>query len=166
MQRISIKAAAVLNAHPDDVYATIADYRQGHPSILPKENLYDLQVEQGGYGAGTVIRFKSRVLGAERSFYQRVSEPQPGRVLIEQDIDSIYNLVTTFTVTPVEQGQKSHVEISDTENPGPGFMGFIERIISPIVLPPVFHKELKLLEAAAQKRATSLTTAKQKFNAL
>ena len=52
MGQIKVKAAAVLEARPEVVYATIADYREGHPNIIPKENMYDLQVEQGGYGTG------------------------------------------------------------------------------------------------------------------
>ncbi len=99
MGQITVKAAAVLDACPEDVYATIADYQHGHPNILPKESLYDLQVEQGGYGAGTIIRFKVKALGVEQTAYQRVSEPEPGRVLVEQDIDSARNARTTFTVT-------------------------------------------------------------------
>lgn len=158
MGQIRVKAAAILNARPEDVYATIADYRKGHPHIIPKESLYDLQVEQGGYGADTIIRFKARALGVERSFYQRVSEPEPGKVLVEQDINSVHNAVTTFTVTPLEQGQKSHVEISHTENASPGLQGFIEGVVTSIVMPPVFRKELKLLEAVAQKRETPLAT--------
>src|SRR5712692_9021870 len=154
MGKIITTAAAVLDAHPEDVYATIADYQHGHPNILPQENLYDLQVEQGGYGAGTMIRFKMKALGVEQTFYQRVSEPEPGRVLVEQDIDSVQNVMTTFTVTPVEHEQKSHVEISTTMNTSPGFKGFIERIIVPIMNPQVYRKELKLLEAAAQRRRT------------
>ncbi len=153
MRQIHVKAAAVLDARPEDVYATIADYRNGHPQILPNESLYDLQVEQGGYGADTVIHFKAKVLGVERAMYQRVSEPEPGRVLVEQDIDSPQNIVTTFTVTPVEQAQKSHVEIATTMNASPGLTGLIESIVVPLVNPPVYRKELKQLEAVAQKRA-------------
>ena len=155
MGQITVKAAAVLDARPEDVYATIADYQHGHPDILPKENLYDLQVEQGGYGAGTMIRFKMKVLGVEQSFYQRVSEPEPGRVLVEQDVDSVQNVMTTFTVTPVEHEQKSHVEISTMMNTSPGFKGFMERIIVPIINPQLYRKELRLLEAVAQKRSTT-----------
>ena len=154
MGQITVKAEAVLNACPEDVYATIADYQHGHPNILPKERLYDLQVEQGGYGAGTIIRFKVKVLGVEQAAYQRVSEPEPGRVLVEQDIDSARNAMTTFIVTPVEQDQKAHVEISTTMNTSPGFQGFVERILVPIIQPPVYRKELKLLEIVAQKRST------------
>ena len=155
MGKIIVKAAAVLDVRPEDVYATIADYQHGHPDILPKESLYDLQVEQGGYGAGTMIRFKMKVLGVEQSFYQRVSEPEPGRVLVEQDIDSVQNVMTTFTVIPVEHEQKSHVEISTMMNTSPGFKGFMERIIVPIINPQVYRKELRLLEAVAQKRSTT-----------
>jgi hypothetical protein len=156
MGQIKVKAAAVLDARPEDVYAAIADYRHGHPNIVPKENIYDLQVEQGGYGAGTIIRFKVKVLGVEQSMYQRVSEPEPGRVLVEQDIDSVQNAITTFMVDPIENDQRSHVEISTVMNTSPGFKGFVERIIAPIVNPQIYRKELKLLEAFAQKKRTPL----------
>ena len=155
MGQIKVKAAAVLDARPEDVYGTIADYQHGHPNILPKESLYDLQVEQGGYGAGTMIRFKMKALGVEQCFYQRVSEPEPGRVLVEQDIDSVQNVMTTFMVSPVENEQKSHVEIATTMNTSRGFKGLVERIIVPIINRQVYRKELKLLEAFAQKRNTA-----------
>jgi hypothetical protein len=158
MRQLNTKAAAVLAAPPEDVYATIADYQQGHPNILPKENLFDLVIEQGGYGAGTIIRFKTRILGVEQAFYQRVSEPEPGKVLVEQDIDSAQNATTTFTVLPLAQGQKSHVEISTTMNSRPGIKGFLERILLPIIFPSIYHKELKLLEAVAQKQGTARLT--------
>jgi hypothetical protein len=153
MGQIKISAAAVLNARPEDVYATIADYRHGHPNIIPKENFSDLQVEQGGYGAGTVIRFKVKTLGVEQPAYQRVSEPEPGHILVEQDIDSPRNTITTFTVTPVEQDQKAHVEIVTTMNSNPGFQGLVERFLVPMLLLPVYRKELKLLEEVAQNRS-------------
>ena len=155
MGQIKVKAEAVLDARPEDVYATIADYKKGHPSILPKESFYDLQVEEGRYGAGTIMSFKARVLGVEQSFQQRVSEPEPGRVLVEQDIDSIQNVTTIFKVIPVEQGQKSHVEITTTMNTSPGLKGFVERVVVSIFNPPIYRKELKLLESVAQKKETS-----------
>ena len=161
MGQIKVKAAEVLDARPEDVYATIADYRKGHPRILPKENLYDLQVEEGGYGAGTIIRFKSRILGVEQSFYQRVSEPEPGRVIVEQDIDTKQNFATTFTVIPVEEGKKSQVEISTTMYTSPGIRGFAERVILSIFNPRIYRKEMKLLEAVAQERQTPAAELKQ-----
>ena len=155
MGNIHVKASAILNARSEDVYATIADYRQGHPSII-LGSFYDLQVEQGGYGAGTIIRFKMKVLGVEQAFHQRVSEPEPGRVLVEQDINSAQNVITTFIVTSVENDQKSRVEIDTTMNASPGLAGIVERIIIPIINPRLYAKELKLLEAVAQKKKTAV----------
>ena len=154
MGQISAKAVDILDARPEDVYATIADYHKGHPSILPKKNLYDLQVEQGGYGAGTIIRFKARILGGEQSFHHRVSEPEPGRVLVEQDIEPGQNVTTTFTVTPLKDGKKSQVVICTTLNASPGLRGLVERLLVPLANPPIYRKELKLLEAVAQQRAS------------
>jgi hypothetical protein len=153
MRQITVKAEAVLEAPSEEVYVTIADYHQGHPKILPKE-FSDLQVEQGGYGAGSIIRFKMHVLGMDQSFYHRVSEPEPGRVLVEQDIDPPQQIATTFRVTPLEQGQKSHVEISTTIHPSPGLRGLVESILVPMINPRIYQKELKLLEEVAQRRST------------
>lgn len=153
MGQIMAKAVDILNARPEDVYATIADYHVGHPSILPNKNLYGLQVEQGGYGADTIIRFKARILGVEQSFHHRVSEPEPGRVLVEQDIQAGQNVTTTFTVTPLENGQKSQVEIKTTMNASPGFKGLVESLVVPLANAPIYRKELKLLESVAQRRA-------------
>lgn len=149
-----MRAAATLNAHAADVYATIADYQHGHPNILPKNHLYDLQVEQGGYGAGTIIRFKVKALGFEEAAYQQVSEPQPGHVLVEEDIDSPRNAKTTFTVTPVDQDQKAHVEIVTIMHTSLGFKGLVERLLVPLIQLPVYRKELTLLEAVAQQRSS------------
>lgn len=156
MGLITARAVDILAARPEDVYATIADYHQGHPSILPKENLYDLRVEQGGYGAGTIIRFKARILGVEQTFHHRVSEPEPGRVLVEQDIEEGQNITTTFTVTPLEGGKKSQVEIKTTMKASPGFKGLVERLLIPGANPPIYRKELKLLESVAQQRTSQI----------
>ena len=156
MGHICARAVSMLDARPEDVYATIADYHDGHRRILPKENLYDLQVEQGGQGAGTVIRFKARILGVEQSFHHRVSEPEPGRVLVEQDMDTEQQLATMFIVTPLENGKKSQVEICTTLNASPGLKGIIERLMIPLANPPIYRKELRLLEVVAQQRARKL----------
>jgi hypothetical protein len=158
MGKIHVKASAILSARSEDVYTTIADYRHGHPNILP-DSFYDLQVEQGGYGEGTIIRFKMKVLGLEQTLHQIVSEPEPGRVLVEQDIQSVQNIITTFRVRPVENDQKSHVEIDTKMNTSPGLAGVVERIIVPIINPRIYAKELKLLEAVAQKKRDALTEA-------
>ncbi len=151
MKQISVMASDVLNAKPEDVYATIADYKNGHPRIVPKENFYDMRVEQGGYGEGTIIRFKMKVLGVEQELYQRVTEPEPGHIIVEQDIDAPRQVVTTFTVTPVEDGRKARVEIATTMNTSPGLQGIVERIVIPVINPRLYRRELKQLEAVARE---------------
>jgi hypothetical protein len=54
-------------------------------------------------------------------------------MLVEQDIDSVQNVRTTFTVTPAGHEQKSHVEIATTMNPSPGLKGVVERILVPLI---------------------------------
>lgn len=152
MGQIIVKKEAVVHARPEEVYATIADYREGHPRIIPPENLYDLQIEQGGYGAGTVIRFKSRLFGIEQPFHHRVSEPDPGRVIREDEIDAAQKESNLFIVTPLGDGQKSRVEIVVMMDASPGLKGLIERALAPMGISGLLRKELKLLETVAQQR--------------
>lgn len=156
MRQINARASAVLDAPSTDVYATIADYHQGHSEIVPKKYFHDLQVEQGGYGKGTVTRFKMHVLGVEREFHHRVSEPEPGRILVEQGIASPLNEITTFTVDPLDGGRRSRVEISTVMNASTGLMGLIERIVVPIINKRIYRQELENLEAVARRRSSVL----------
>lgn len=158
MSQIYARAEAILNARPEAVYNAIADYKHGHPHIIPQETFSDLRVEQGGYGAGTVIRFKVKVVGMVVDMYQRISEPEPGHVLVEQDIDSPRNTVTTFTVTPVENHQKAHVIIATTMNASAGLAGLLERLLIPRMNQRIYRKELRLLEAFAQKNSASASS--------
>ena len=58
-----VSTTARMKAAPERVYRIIADYRNGHPQILPKQ-FSNLCVDAGGYGAGTVIRFSMTVMGS------------------------------------------------------------------------------------------------------
>ena len=116
MPRIHVAAAREIGAPPETIYRLLADYRAGHPRILPPEHFLALEVEEGGVGAGTVARTVVRAGGRTQRFHLRVSEPEPGRVLQEQDTE--FSLVTRFTVTPVRGGRASRVEIAtDLEPP-------------------------------------------------
>src|SRR5689334_534578 len=105
MPTLKIKASAVVPAPADVAYELIADYRTGHPSILPPEYFEHLEVEEGGRGAGTKIRFVMIAYGKRTTCYATVTEPEPGRVLVETDRST--GTVTTFTVDP--QGDKAKV---------------------------------------------------------
>lgn len=81
MTEIRVAASAVMPAAPAVVYGILADYRAEHPGILPPEYFHDLTVEQGGVGAGTVIRLRMGGFGGRGTLRGRVEEPEPGRIL-------------------------------------------------------------------------------------
>jgi hypothetical protein len=153
MTRLRAAASAVIDARPEDVYGVIADYRDGHPHILPRENFQDLKVEEGGRGAGTVISFVTVSGGMKRPFRVKVSEPQPGRVLQENDTAS--SLVTTFTVTPEDDGRRSRVQIATEWDASKGPMGVVERLLYPGGMRRIYEKELRQLAGfMASKRGS------------
>lgn len=153
MTQLSISASALIPAPANEIYAVLADYRKGHPAILPQGNLYDLQVEAGGYGAGTIIRFRSKILGSERRFHQVVSEPEPGRVIVEQDIEG--SVSTTFTITPTGEGEQTHVNITTRLEIQPGLEGVVTRLVLPFAMKRIYEKELRQLADYVRNRVGS-----------
>lgn len=151
MPRLRAESSATIPASPDRVYAIIADYRNTHHLILPKENFHSLKVEQGGKGAGTVISFVSRSAGMERHYRMKITEPRPG-VLIEQDLSS--TLATTFTVAPAEDGKASQVTISTEWDASKGVMGVVERFLYPQGMRAIYKKELAQLATVASESSS------------
>ena len=151
MARIEVSHASVLDAPASSVYAVIADYVDGHPRILPPRVFHDLTVEEGGVGAGTVIRFGMRVLGVDRWIRARITEPEPGRVLVESGLDG-NDVVTTFTVDPLDGGQRAAVRF-DTVWTEPGLAGWVQRLVAPLVLRWLYAEEMANLERVATERA-------------
>lgn len=152
----TVKASARVGAPADVVYSIIADYRNGHPHILPKKYFEWLEVEQGGRGEGTVIRFQMRVLGQSRVLRAVVTEPDPGRVLVETDTGGA-GPVTTFTVEPEESG--SHVTFSTKLTSAGGLIGFAERFVLRRLLRRIYVCELEQLGRVAVERSTVRTVA-------
>jgi hypothetical protein len=145
-QPIRIKATRTVAGPVDQVYAILADYRVGHPSILPARAFAELTVERGGQGAGTVIGFGMKSFGTVRWARAAVDEPEPGRVLRERTLDE-KDIVTTFTVDHLEPG-RSRVTIETTWTPR-GLGGLFERLLAPPFLARVYAEELENLEAVA-----------------
>ena len=150
MARHPISATALIPSPPGDVYAVIADYRDGHARIVPRPPFASLAVEQGGTGAGTVIRVETRVMARTQGFRAVVSEPEPGRVLVETNSTGF---VTTFTVEPRDGGRRSEVTISTVLPARAWPLGAVEGWIMRRFLRPVFARELALLAEVAAERA-------------
>lgn len=143
-------ASALIQAPAQELYTIIADYHHGHPQILPQPPFVALVVEQGGTGAGTVIRVDMRVLGQLQTFRAVVTEPEPGRVLVETN-DNGY--VTTFTVEPRAEGRHACVTIATEMTSRAGMLGTLERWFVTWLMRRVFVKELEQLERVAAKGA-------------
>jgi len=145
--------SATVKAPARQVYAILADYHQGHPQILPKQ-FNGLTVEQGGTGAGTHLRFAMKVMGQMHHFQSVVSEPEPGRVLVESNISATMPpSVTTFTVEPLAGGTQARVTIQTQSQSRDGLAGIIERFVSRRFLQRIYAQELALLAAYAEGQA-------------
>jgi len=142
-EKHTISASAMIPARRDRVYALIANYNDGHPRILPRQ-FSGLTIEEGGVGAGTIIRFQMSLLGRKQTFRAAVTEPEPGRLLVETYLDS-NGAVTTFTVDPGSAPADSRVTISTELPVRGGFLGKIERVMTSLLLRPIYAKELENL---------------------
>jgi hypothetical protein len=149
MRTFRIVSSARVAAPADVAYRLIADYREGHPRIVPPKYFSNLVVEEGGYGAGTRFTIDMTVLGKTQHMRAVVEEPQPGRVLIERDLDR--GLVTTFEVVPA--GASSCDVTFTTDMPRKaGIAGAIEEFITKRILPKIYREELAQLERVATSR--------------
>ena len=141
--------SSILRIPATRVYSILSDYRVGHPAILPKQYFKKLQVEAGGNGAGTKIYVEMQVAGTTKSFHHIVSEPEPGRVLVEADADG--STVTTFTVEPVGDGSSCKLTIGTKFPARDGFIGAMERFLTSAVLRRIYAKEVAQLADYARK---------------
>jgi len=152
MSRVQIEVEDTIAARPEVIWDILTDYRVGHPSILPKQ-FSPIEIEQGWNGAGTVIRFSLHLNGTTRNFHQSVSVPEPGRVLVESNTDGSGQ--TTFTLTPVDDGQRTNVRIVTEMETHGGLQGVVERALVPRMIPPIYREELSKLADVAQRRSTA-----------
>lgn len=147
MSVVYISAGGDIAASAGITYEIIANYREHHPRILPMA-FSDVRVEQGGFGAGTVISFKYSVAGVTRSRRDVVSEPEPGRVLTESDATGQSDKVTTFTVTPLGTHCRLNIEIRWTTH---GIRGLIERVLAFRLVRPSLIDEIDRVDRYAQR---------------
>lgn len=143
MPALEISISKKINAPAKKIYAIIADYKDGHPRILPEPHFISLEVEEGGVGAGTIINFDMNVMGKVQDFRAEISEPEPGRVLVETDLNT--GAPTTFTVDALDT-ENSRVTITTTLQTRNGLAGKLEGWFTKRFLKPIYEAELKQLE--------------------
>ncbi len=149
----TIRASREIAASAATCYRLIADYQGGHQRILPPKYFGNLRATKGGYGAGTEIAFEMYPFGMKRAAQQaraRVTEPEPGRVLVETDLDRGFE--TTFTVEP-RSAASSRVEFATKVPAKPGIAGAIEKWVTTKFLGSVYEAELAQLDRVARAEA-------------
>jgi hypothetical protein len=107
-----------------------------------------MEVESGGRGAGTIIRFEMRVLGRTQIFRSAILEPRPGRELVEKSLSS--QTVTSFEVIPQGDGQLSDVLIRTERTARNGIAGLLETVLSKVLLRKIYAIKLRRLAEIAR----------------
>jgi len=141
MPRIVAQHCAIIAAPPATVYEVLRDYEVGHQAILPPEHFSRFQIEQGGRGEGTVIRFAFTALGATSLHRVLIREPEPGRRLVEMNPRD--GTCTTFLLHAAHAGA-TRLTIR-TEFRASGLRGWLLRAIVPATLRRVYAKEARNL---------------------
>ena len=152
MPAIRVSVSGTVGASAATTYEIIADYRNGHPRILPPEYFGRLDVLAGGQGAGTRIRFEMKAFGKLNVGTADITEPVPGRELVETLTDGI---VTTFLVESVGPSE-CRVTIT-TAYSRPGLRGWLESLVVPGHLRKVYRAELARLAQVVTEASLSST---------
>lgn len=149
MAEIRVAVERVIAAAPERVYRYIADYRQHHGNWLPPEYSSYRAQAPGDDGASDVF-YHLKTGSRERDYHMRVTEPTPGRTVMERDTGS--SLEKTWTVEPA--GDESRVRIETRWQGAGGIGGFFERTFAPRVLSALYAVELKRLDDYARQQAS------------
>jgi len=139
--------SAVIDAPAERIYDIIADYHQGHPAILPIRYFTELTVVEGGQGLGTVIAVKMNVFGSKALLNLRVTQAEPGRLLVEEDEAS--GTKTTFSLEPLADG-RTRVTIATESRTAPGPRGRLETLMNPPITRRIYREELQQLARYAE----------------
>jgi hypothetical protein len=149
--KTSLAAERIIGAPADVVYRCLADYTHHHrPGGFLPPAFSNQEVLSGGGGDGTVIRVRVRLAGRTTTLTSRISEVEPGRVLVE-DSQSVQ---TTFTVLP--EADRSRVRF-DTVLEAAGLEGLMNKLFAARLLRPVYADELERLERYAQSLAVAVS---------
>jgi len=140
---LTVRISREIDAPQKAIYRVIADYREGHAAILPRPPFTAMVVTEGGTGAGTRLKTTMRVMGRDYTFDQIVTEPEPGRVIVETDVNTGES--SRFILTPTASG--TNVTIESTFNVPSGLAGLFKRAFHPAIVRRIFSQELDNLAA-------------------
>ena len=147
LESIHAEFTGTINASPETVYSILSDYEVGHPAILPHPPFVGLDVESGGRGAGTRFEVRMSVFGSKQSFRMEVTEPDPGRVLVEED--QAAGVMTTFTLEPTAGGSNTRLTIATDARPAEGLRGWVAKRTNPSIMRRIYKKQIAMIDRYA-----------------
>jgi hypothetical protein len=149
--KATVSRERLIDAPPDVLYHCIADYRDHHrPEGFLPPAFTEFEILHGGVGAGTEIRQVVEAGGRRRTVTATVSEPEPGRKLVETGS----GIETTFTIKP--SGSWTRVRFDTTFDEG-GLQGVLSRLFAARILGPIYEDELRRLEDYAKAHPSRLS---------
>jgi hypothetical protein len=155
VRQFHFSAERLLDAPADAIYHCLSDYNLHHrhqPEGFLPAAFTELEVLRGGVGAGTLMRFTTRIGGRSVTRTQEVSEPEPGHILVEQGNGE----GSTFTVEP--RGERTLVRIETTLLVS-GLEGMVMSLVGQRMISSIYADELTRLEAYAQAHAAKQVAA-------
>lgn len=145
MAQVTVTAQRVIHGSVEQVRTALADYQSTRPKILT-EHYSDYELKAGGRGAGTLVHWKLAAT-EKRVRDQLVEVTEADGALVEKDQNS--SMVTTWTVTPADEGH-STVEVHTTWNGAGGIGGFFERTFAPGGLRKIYDGVLDKLDSTVR----------------
>lgn len=142
MHPYTIRETQLIPAPAPQIYAMIADYEVGHPSILPAQYFKKLTVTHGGQGVGTEFDLEMEVMGNRTHGHFVVTEARPHAFLAEEE--PTQGIRTTFELKPQPDGQTA-VTIESHFRGRPGLRGWLEKLMTPRLLRKIYREELDQL---------------------
>jgi len=97
------------------------------------------------------LRVGMKVMGVEAHYRMTVTEPEPGRVLMEADESA--GVITTFTVDPLKSGAHTRLTIATSMRTNSGISGLLERLFTPMISRRINKKELQQIEGFLSQTA-------------
>lgn len=140
-----ISITSLIQAPPQKIYNLIADYRSGHPRILPSPPFGNgIVIEKGGFGEGTRISYQLQSMGKWQTYHAEITEPKPGLELVETVEEN--GAVTIFLFNPANNGAYTELIISTAIQGSDGIFGKIEKWMIESFLRPIYLKEIELIK--------------------
>jgi hypothetical protein len=136
----SVTVTASIAAPAEKVYAVLADYHHARPGILPRPYFADLVLEAGGRGSGTVFGLRRCLWKRARRLRVFVTEPVPGRVLAETDLNTGQRL--SFRLEPLAAAGWTQVTAAMTLRARPGLGGWLERRLKTLIARDLMRRML------------------------